>query len=232
MVSEAQRSRAPIQKLADQVSGYFVPAVIAIAVITFIVWALIGPQPAMAFAIINSVAVLIIACPCALGLATPMSIVTATGEGAKRGILFRDAEAIEQLRKVNVVLVDKTGTLTEGKPSLTEILTSGPIAEAELLALAAALERHSEHPLAAAVVAGAEARVVAAYEASDFESITGQGVTGRANERLLALGNQALMSGMGVDTSPFKEAANKMREEGATVMWMAVRDCNVDGGGR
>lgn len=222
MVSEAQRSRAPIQKLADQVSGYFVPAVIIVAVITFIVWALLGPQPAMAYAIINSVAVLIIACPCALGLATPMSIVTATGEGAKQGILFRNAEAIERLREVDVVLVDKTGTLTEGHPALAETVSTALVGEEELLALSAALERHSEHPLAGAIVEGADARGVMRLEALGFDSITGQGVSGTVNGRLAALGNQALMSSLNVGTGALEARADVLREQGATVMWAAL----------
>jgi Cu+-exporting ATPase len=222
MVSEAQRSRAPIQKLADQVSGYFVPAVIIASVITFAVWALFGPQPAFAYAIINSVAVLIIACPCALGLATPMSVVTATGKGAEQGILFRNAEAIERLREVDVVLVDKTGTLTEGRPALSKVITTGRVGEEELLALSAALERHSEHPLAQAIIKGLEARDGARLEASDFESITGQGVTGRVDGRMVALGNQALMSALSVDTGALESQADDLRKQGVTAMWVTL----------
>jgi len=222
MVSEAQRSRAPIQKLADRVAAWFVPAVVLCAVITFVVWAVWGPQPAMAFAIINAVAVLIIACPCALGLATPMSIVAATGKGAENGILFRNAEAIEHLRSVDVLLVDKTGTLTEGKPQLADVLTTGDFEANEVLALAAALERHSEHPLAAAIVAGAESRGSEKNEASDFQSVTGQGVTGRVADRTVALGNQVLMESQGVDTAPLAEEADRLRGSGATVLWAAV----------
>jgi Cu+-exporting ATPase len=222
MVSEAQRSRAPIQKLADQVSGYFVPAVIIASVITFAVWALFGPQPAFAYAIVNSVAVLIIACPCALGLATPMSVVTATGKGAEQGILFRNAEAIERLREVDVVLVDKTGTLTEGRPALSKIITTGRVGEEELLALSAALERHSEHPLAQAIIKGLEARDGARLEASDFESITGQGVTGRVDGRMVALGNQALMSALSVDTGALESQADDLRKQGVTAMWVTL----------
>jgi len=222
MVSDAQRSRAPIQRLADRVAAWFVPAVVLCAVVTFVVWALWGPQPAMAFAIINAVAVLIIACPCALGLATPMSIVAATGKGAENGILFRNAEAIEHLRAVDVLLVDKTGTLTEGKPRLTDVLATGGFEESEVLGLAAALERHSEHPLAAAIVAGAESRGAEKSQAADFQSVTGQGVTGWVADRTVALGNQALMESRGVTTAPLAEEADRLRRAGATVLWAAV----------
>ena len=226
MVSDAQRSRAPIQQLADRVSGWFVPTVIAAAVVTFILWAWLGPQPAMAYALINAVAVLIIACPCALGLATPMSIVAATGKGAENGILFRNAEAVEHLRAIDVLLVDKTGTLTEGKPALQDIVTVGAWDENEALGLAAALERASEHPLGAALVAAAEARGLALAEARDFEAITGRGVTGRVgpdgSDRAVAIGNPSLMESLGVDTSALADAADAARRTGATVMWLAV----------
>jgi Cu+-exporting ATPase len=223
LVGEAQRSRAPIQKLADRVAGWFVPAVVFCALLTFVAWALWGPQPAMAFAIINAVAVLIIACPCALGLATPMSIVAATGKGAESGILFRNAEAIEQLRAVDVLLVDKTGTLTEGKPALIDVRAAEGFQADDVLARAAALERHSEHPLAAAIVAGAESRQLTAHTASDFESVTGQGITGRVEGRAIALGNQALMTSLHVDTTALTDAAELLRRDGATVLW-AVMD--------
>jgi Cu+-exporting ATPase len=223
LVGEAQRSRAPIQKLADRVAGWFVPAVVFCALLTLVAWALWGPQPAMAFAIINAVAVLIIACPCALGLATPMSIVAATGKGAESGILFRNAEAIEQLRAVDVLLVDKTGTLTEGKPALIDVRAAEGFRADDVLARAAALERHSEHPLAAAIVAGAESRQLTAYTASDFESVTGQGITGRVEGRAIALGNQALMTSLHVDTTALTDAAELLRRDGATVLW-AVMD--------
>jgi Cu+-exporting ATPase len=222
MVGEAQRSRAPIQRLADRVSAWFVPAVIAIAVVTFGVWAVAGPQPAMAYAVINAVAVLIIACPCALGLATPMSIVAATGKGAENGILFRNAEAIEHLRAVDVLLLDKTGTLTEGKPALTDLLAADGFEAAEVLARVAALERHSEHPLAAAIVAGAAERATPMHEASGFESITGQGVTGRVDGRDTAVGNLALMQSLGVDAAPLLARAEEWQRQGTTVMWAAV----------
>jgi Cu+-exporting ATPase len=186
MVAEAQRSRAPIQKLADVVSGYFVPAVILVAAITFAVWGLVGPAPRMAHGLINAVAVLIIACPCALGLATPMSIMVATGRGASMGVLFRNAEAIELLRRVDTLVLDKTGTLTEGKPALTAVIAAPGIDEHELLRLAASLERGSEHPLAAAVVSGAESRSIALAKAEAFASVTGQGVHGTVDGRIVA----------------------------------------------
>jgi Cu+-exporting ATPase len=222
MVGEAQRSRAPIQRLADQVSGWFVPLVVGIAVVTFIVWAVAGPAPAMAYAIVNAVAVLIIACPCALGLATPMSIMVAAGKGATSGVLFRDAEAIEVLRKVDTLVVDKTGTLTEGKPRLVSVRPSPDWEEGDLLRLAAALERGSEHPLAAAIVAGAEERGVRAAEASAFESVTGKGVTGTVEGRMVALGNRAVMGDLGVDLGGLPETADEMRRDGQTVMFVAV----------
>jgi P-type Cu+ transporter len=222
MVAEAQRSRAPIQKLADTVSGYFVPAVILIAVVTFIVWAMVGPEPAMAFAIINAVAVLIIACPCALGLATPMSIMVATGKGAQAGVLFRNAEAIEVFRKVDTLVVDKTGTLTLGKPSLVSVQPAAGWDEALLLRLAGSLERGSEHPLAAAIVSGAEERKVALTASEAFESVTGKGVRGRIEGHDVALGNRALMEQQGVDVSALVEAAERSRREGQTVMFVAV----------
>jgi len=222
MVSDAQRSRAPIQQLADRVAAWFVPVVVLCAVLTFIAWALWGPQPAMAYAIINAVAVLIIACPCALGLATPMSIVAATGKGAENGILFRNAEAVEHLRAVEVLLVDKTGTLTEGKPSLADIIPAEGFEANRVLALAAALERHSEHPLAAAIVAGAESRQLPRHAASDFDSVAGRGVSGRVEGQALALGNQAMMDDLQVDTAPLAGTANEMRQTGATALWVAA----------
>jgi Cu+-exporting ATPase len=222
MVSDAQRSRAPIQQLADRVAAWFVPAVVLCAVVTFIVWALWGPQPAMAYAIINAVAVLIIACPCALGLATPMSIVAATGKGAENGVLFRNAEAVEQLRAVDVLLVDKTGTLTEGKPTLTAVLVSDGFEPDHVLALAAALERHSEHPLAAAIVGAADSGQLPRHEAADFQSVTGQGVSGTVDGHRVALGNQALLAALQVDTAPLAPRAEDLRREGATVLWAAI----------
>lgn len=222
MVAEAQRSRAPIQKLADIVAGYFVPAVVLIALATFIVWALFGPDPRMARALINAVAVLIIACPCALGLATPMSIMVATGKGATAGVLFKNAEAIEVLRKVDTLVVDKTGTLTEGKPKLVATVTAGGWEEKRLLRYAASLERGSEHPLAAAIVAGALERDVEIIEAHDFESVTGKGVTGTVDGRRVALGNGKLLEDLGIEPGPLAAQAEGMRADGQTVMFLAV----------
>jgi Cu+-exporting ATPase len=222
MVAAAQRSRAPIQKLADVVSGYFVPIVVLIAVGTFAVWALVGPEPRMAHAFVNAVAVLIIACPCALGLATPMSIMVATGKGATMGILFRNAEAIEVLRKVDTLVVDKTGTLTEGKPRLVSVETAPGVAEAELLRLASGLERGSEHPLAAAIVEGAESRGAKPGNAEAFESVTGKGVTGRVDGRTVALGNLALLESLDIDVESLGARAEALRADGQTVMFVAV----------
>jgi Cu+-exporting ATPase len=226
MVAQAQRSRAPIQRLADAVSGYFVPAVVIAAVITFAVWATLGPAPAMAYAIVNAVAVLIIACPCALGLATPTSIMVGTGMGAQHGILLRDAEALETLEKVDTLVVDKTGTLTEGRPSLAAVVPAEGFSEAELLRLAASLERASEHPLAAAVVEGAGAREVAPVEVGDFQSVTGQGVTGLVDGRRVALGNAAMMKRVVEAEDGWPAAAESeaeaRRRDGETVVYVAV----------
>jgi P-type Cu+ transporter len=222
MVAEAQRSRAPIQKLADVVAGYFVPAVIACSIITFIVWALVGPKPAMTHAIINAVAVLVIACPCALGLATPMSIMVATGRGASAGVLFKNAEAIEVLRKVDTIVVDKTGTLTEGKPTLVTVETVDGIETDAFLRCVASLERASEHPLAAAIVAGAEERGARLVATEAFEAVTGKGVTGTVEAKHIALGNAALMRDLSVDLGAFEERAESLRGEGQTVMFVAV----------
>jgi Cu+-exporting ATPase len=222
MVAEAQRSRAPIQKLADVVSGYFVPIVIVIAVATFVVWSLVGPEPRSAHALINAVAVLIIACPCALGLATPMSIMVAMGRGATTGVLFRNAEAIEILRKVDTLVVDKTGTLTEGKPKLVSVTPVGGFAEAELVRLAAALERGSEHPLAAAVMKGAEERGMTLPAASGFEALNGRGVKGTVEGRSVAIGNRVLLADLGIDVSPFVERAEELRRDAQTVIFVVV----------
>ncbi len=222
MVAEAQRSRAPIQKLADSVAGYFVPVVIGVALVTFAVWALFGPEPRLAHAIINGVAVLIIACPCALGLATPMSIMVATGRGASMGILFRNAEAIEVLRQVDTLVVDKTGTLTEGRPMLVGVTTVGGGEDGELLRLAASLERASEHPLAAAIVRGAEQRGLALGAVSHFVSVTGKGVTGCIDGRRVALGNRALMELLGIDSGDLLSQAEVLRGEGQTVLLVAL----------
>jgi Cu+-exporting ATPase len=222
MVAEAQRSRAPIQKLADLVAGYFVPAVVAVALATFIVWAWIGPEPRMAHALINAVAVLIIACPCALGLATPMSIMVATGKGATMGVLFKNAEAIEHLRKVNTLVVDKTGTLTEGKPKLVAVESAEDWDEDELLRLAASLERGSEHPLAAAIVQGAEERGLSLTSAKDFDSLTGKGVIGRVDGMEVLLGTQKLLQEQGIDSASLLDRAEALRQEGQTAMFVAV----------
>lgn len=222
MVAQAQRSRAPIQKLADVVASYFVPSVILIAAITFIIWALIGPAPRLTHGLINAVAVLMIACPCALGLATPMSIMVASGRGAAAGVLFKNAEAIEVLRKVDTLIIDKTGTLTVGKPQVTSIITGIGLTENELLNLAAGLERGSEHPLAAAIVGAAAKRGLPIIGASDFKSLTGKGVSGDINGREVALGNKELMDFMNIDIRAYEEQASKLRENGQTVMFVAV----------
>ena len=221
MVGEAQRSRAPIQKLADVVAAYFVPAVVVAAVLTFIAWAVFGPQPRMAHAIVNAIAVLIIACPCALGLATPMSIMVSTGKGAAFGVLFKNAEAIEVMRKVDTLVVDKTGTLTEGKPKVVAIQAADG-AEASFLKLAASLEQGSEHPLAAAIVEGAKARGIALVSVSGFASATGKGVTGSIEGHQVALGNAKLMDDLHVAAGAFGPQAESMRGDGQTVMFVAV----------
>ncbi|MEA2163510.1 MAG: P-type Cu+ transporter [Thermoanaerobaculia bacterium] len=221
MVAQAQRSRAPIQKLADRVSAWFVPTVIAISVITFAIWALIGPQPRLVYAIVNAVAVLIIACPCALGLATPMSIMVAAGKGASAGVLFRNAEAIEVLRTVDTLVIDKTGTLTQGNPQLASVVAIG-IDENELLRLAANVERASEHPLAAAIIAGAEQRGIRVTAASQFESITGKGVFGVVDTHRVFLGNRALLDEIHVDPKDLAMKAEELRRDGQTVMFVVV----------
>jgi len=222
MVAEAQRSRAPIQRMADVAASWFVPAVIVVALVTFVVWALVGPRPKLAHALINGIAVLIIACPCAFGLATPVSIMVATGKGATLGVLFRNAEAIEVLRKVDTLVVDKTGTLTEGKPKLVGIEPAPGFDEAELLRLAASLERGSEHPLGDAIVQGAEARDIALQPAADFESLTGKGVRGTVSGRSVALGNRALLESLGVEAGALDVRAEQRRADGQTVMFVVV----------
>ena len=224
MVSEAQRSRAPIQKLADIVSGYFVPIVVGVAAVTFVVWALLGPSPRMAHAIINAVAVLIIACPCALGLATPMSIMVATGKGATLGVLFKNAEAIEFMRKVDTLVVDKTGTLTEGKAKLVSVEPVEGFDAEKLLRFAATLERGSEHPLASAIVKGAEERGIALGSVEAFESLTGRGVRGRVNDSHVALGNRKLLDELGVEPGGLAQKAESMRADGQTVMFVVVEN--------
>ena len=222
MVANAQRSRAPIQKYADQVAGMFVPAVIAVAIVSFIVWSIWGPAPAMAYGLVSAVAVLIIACPCALGLATPMSIMTATGTGAQMGVLIKNAEALERFEKIDTLIVDKTGTLTEGKPKLVAVLPEEGHDEAEVLRLAASLERGSEHPLAEAIVRGAEERGVEFAKAEDFEAVTGKGVKGRVDGKAVALGNAALIRDMGLDSGALVDTANARRDEGETVMFIVL----------
>jgi len=222
MVSEAQRSRAPIQRLVDVVASYFVPAVVLSAALTFIVWAMVGPQPRMAYALVNAVAVLIIACPCALGLATPMAIMVGTGRGATAGVLIKNAEALEILEKVNTLVVDKTGTLTEGKPRLASVTALAGFTEADVLRLAASLERGSEHPLAAAIVAGAEERKLTLVAAADFKSVTGQGVSGRVEGRAVALGNEQMMRALGVGVEAVSADADAQRKDGHTVMLVSV----------
>ncbi|WP_238367835.1 copper-transporting P-type ATPase [Mesobacterium pallidum] len=222
MVANAQRSRAPIQKYADKVSGYFVPAVIAIAVLSFIGWAVWGPAPALAYALIAAVAVLIIACPCALGLATPMSIMTATGRGAQAGVLIKNAEALERFEKVDTLIVDKTGTLTMGKPRLVGVFPEAGHDEAEVLRLAATLEKGSEHPLAEAIVEGAEERGVTLANAEDFEAVTGKGVMGRVDGKSIALGNLKLVRDLGLEAGHLTEKADYRRDEGETVMFVVV----------
>jgi len=222
MVSNARRSRAPIQGLADRVSAVFVPTVVAIAIVAFIVWLTVGPEPALVFAIASAVSVLIIACPCALGLATPISITTAAGRGAQVGVLIKDAEALERMAGVDTLIVDKTGTLTMGKPKLTDIVALGDVTETDLLSLAAALERGSEHPLAEAIVEGAEAQGALRLESADFEAVTGKGVHGQVGGRAVALGNAAMMREMGLDTGTAEAKADTLRADGKTAMFIAV----------
>lgn len=222
MVGEAQRSRAPIQGLADRVAAWFVPAVVLVAVAAFVIWALVGPQPRLAHALVNAVAVLIVACPCALGLATPMSIMVASGKGARAGVLFRDAEAIERLRDVDTVVIDKTGTLTEGRPRLVAVEPAAGFDEEDLLRLAASVERVSEHPLAAAIVAGAEARDVAPAKAEDFDSLTGKGVRGTVDGRQVAVGNARLLAELGTAAGDLEARADALAGEGRTVVHVVV----------
>jgi Cu+-exporting ATPase len=222
LVGEAQRSRAPIQKLADRVSGWFVPAVILVAVATFAAWSLLGPEPRGAHALVNAVAVLIIACPCALGLATPMSVMVGTGRGATAGVLVRNAEALERMADVDLLVVDKTGTLTEGKPSLAAVEVLGAFDELEVLRLVASLEQGSEHPLAAAIVRGARERGIALVEPSGFEAVTGRGARGAVDGRTVAVGNARLLADAGIDAAPLQSRAESLRREGQTVMFAVV----------
>ena len=222
MVADAQRTRAPIQRIADVVAGFFVPAVVLAAAITFVVWAIFGPTPAVAYAIVNAVAVLIIACPCALGLATPMSIMVGVGRGAQSGVLIKNAEALEIMEKIDTLVVDKTGTLTEGKPRLVSVGPAEGVDEEYLLHLAASLERGSEHPLAAAIVAGAEERGVELVEVNDFESVTGQGVIGHVDGLRVMLGNRSLLDNAGIDPGPLAGRAEELRAEGQTVVFVTA----------
>jgi Cu+-exporting ATPase len=222
MVAEAQRSRAPIQRLADTVSGYFVPAVLGVAVVAFFGWAIWGPAPALSYALITAVSVLIIACPCALGLATPMSIGVGVGKGAGAGVLIKSAEALERMEKVNTLVVDKTGTLTEGKPEVTAIVAAAGLSQSEILTLAASLERSSEHPLAAAIVTAAHNRNASVQEPTDFASVTGKGVTGKIGGRPVALGNATLMADLGIALGDLEHKADELRGDGATALFVAV----------
>tara|TARA_R110000782_G_scaffold30891_9_gene76592 strand:- start:2066 stop:3739 length:1674 start_codon:yes stop_codon:yes gene_type:complete len=222
MVAEAQRSRAPIQKMVDIVSGYFVPVVVIVAIITLIVWGLFGPEPRLAFAVINAVAVLIIACPCALGLATPMSIMVGTGIGAMNGVLIKNAEALEVTEKIDTIVVDKTGTLTEGKPRLIDVLVEEGFDTEMVLELAASLERSSEHPLAAAIVAGAKEKNIQLSDVKEFQSITGKGVSGKVKDYQVALGNFRLLEQLNIADGSLKAKAEELRSEGKTVMFVAV----------
>ncbi|WP_245297143.1 MULTISPECIES: heavy metal translocating P-type ATPase [Rhodomicrobium] len=222
MVAEAQRSRAPIQRLADQVSAWFVPAVLAAAALAFIAWSVFGPEPRLSFALVAAVSVLIIACPCALGLATPMSIMVGVGRGAQAGVLIKNAEALERLEAVDTIVIDKTGTLTEGKPTLVAIRPSGGIGEDELLRLAASLERASEHPLAAAIVEAATARGLTLAEAAEFDAPVGKGVSGVVDGRRVVIGNRAMMEASGIDTAPLAAEAERLRADGATAIFAAI----------
>ena len=228
MVAQAQRSRAPIQKLADRVASYFVPAVLSAAIVAFVVWAVFGPEPSLAYALVVAVSVLIIACPCALGLATPMSIMTATGRGAQAGVLVKNAESLERFAKVDTLIVDKTGTLTRGRPALVAVLPEPGFSEDEILQFAAALERGSEHPLAEAIVHGAEERGLDIAAADEFEAVTGKGVTGSVGGRKIALGNAKLVADLGIDAADIGAAANARRDNGETVMFVIV-DSHIAG---
>jgi Cu+-exporting ATPase len=224
MVSEAQRTRAPIQRLADVVSSYFVPAVVLVAVVTFVVWALIGPEPRMTYALVNAVSVLIIACPCALGLATPMSIMVGVGRGAKEGVLIKNAEALEVMEKVDTLIIDKTGTLTEGKPRLMSVLAFKDGDESEVLRSAASLERGSEHPLASAILSAAQERGLRLSDARNFQSITGKGIVGTVDGKRVALGNQKLLDDLGVSSKSVQDLAENLRQDGQTVMFIVIGD--------
>jgi Cu+-exporting ATPase len=222
MVAEAQRSRAPIQRLADQVAGWFVPLVIGVAALAFIAWMMFGPEPRFSYALVAAVSVLIIACPCALGLATPMSIMVGVGRGAQSGVLIKNAEALERMEKIDTLVVDKTGTLTEGKPKVTAIRTTSSISEPDLLKLTASLEQASEHPLGAAIVAAARERNIALLEVRDFAAPSGKGVSGIIDGRNVVIGNRKIIDDAGIDTSSLDADAEKLRGEGATAVYVAV----------
>jgi heavy metal translocating P-type ATPase len=222
MVAAAQRSRAPIQRLADQVAGWFVPAVIIIAIVAFVAWSIFGPEPRYAFGLVAAVTVLIIACPCALGLATPMSIMVGVGRGAQAGVLIKNAEALERMERVDTLVVDKTGTLTEGKPKVTAVVPAAGFDEAEAVRLAASVERASEHPLALAVVAAARERNLPLSDVSEFDSPTGKGVVGVVEGRRLALGNARFLRELGIDTQPLEAESERLRREGATAIFLAA----------
>jgi Cu+-exporting ATPase len=222
MVAEAQRSRAPIQRLADQVASWFVPLVIAAAVLAFVAWAAFGPEPRFSYALIAAVSVMIIACPCALGLATPMSIMVGVGRGAQSGVLIKSAEALERMEKIDVLVVDKTGTLTEGKPKVTAIRVAASMTDNDVLGLAASIERASEHPLGAAIVAAAQERDIALSQAHDFAAPSGKGVSGIVDERRVLIGNRRILTEANIDSSSFDEDAERLRADGATVVYVAV----------
>jgi Cu+-exporting ATPase len=222
LVAKAQRSRAPIQGLADRVSFYFVPAVVLVAIAAFIAWLLVGPEPSLIYAIVSAVSVLIIACPCALGLATPMSIMTATGRGAQAGVLIKEAAALERLAAVDTLIVDKTGTLTEGKPKLTDIVALDGFGEDEVLALAAAIEQGSEHPLADAIVDGARDRKLAVVAATGFEAVNGKGVSGTVGQRKIVLGNAFFFADLGIDAAPLAGRADALRADGRSAVLVAI----------
>src|SRR6185295_7542520 len=222
LVADAQRSRAPVQRLADQIAGYFVPAVIAVALLALIAWGLWGPEPRLAYGVVAAVAVLIIACPCALGLATPMSIMVGVGRGAQAGVLIKNAEALERMEKVDTLVVDKTGTLTEGKPAVTAIVAAPPFGEDEILSLAASVEQASEHPLATAIVAAAKARALSTHPVADFDSPTGKGAVGTVNGKRIVLGGAAILREQNIDPRELESAADALRKEGATAIFISV----------